>query len=255
MPDRPIRPRRSHRPRQDPAATVVPSGPAAVARPVIPDDVDPWVPRGLRRAIGQQVRDLDTARDVQRAVAAGGRLLDEGRGDEAVALFSWAKMHASRVPDIREGLGVAHYQAGAFREAMQELRTYRRMSASHDQDHLIADCLRGLGRPVDEVAATVQELLDADGIPPDRQVEGLVVWAGALRDAGDIAGGRAVLRRADRDLLRRADDEAGARLAYLSADLAAADGDLETARAGFRRLADLPGDPLDAGARLAELGT
>lgn len=258
MPERPIRPSRPIRRlrnsvAQDPDAEVRPTGPAAVAKPVIPTDVDAWIPRGLRRAITQQVRDPDTADEVQRAIAAGGELLDAGEGAEAVALFAWAKTQASRIPDIREGLGVAHYQAGDFREALKELRTYRRMAASNDQDHLIADCLRGLGRGVDEVAETVEVLVAADGVPPDRQVEGLLVWAGALRDAGDIAGARSVLRRADDDLLRRADEEAHARFDYLVGDLAAAAGDNGAARTSFTRLARLPGDPLEAGQRLAEL--
>lgn len=255
MPDRParpIRPLRSTRPRQDPDEAVRPSGPVSVAKPEIPD-VDPWLPRGLRRAISQQVRDADTAKDVQRAIAAGGNLLDEGLGEEAVPLFAWAKVQASRIADIREGLGVAHYQAGDYREALNELRTYRRMEASHDQDHLIADCLRGLGRGVGEVAATVSAQLAAEGVAPDRQVEGLLVWAGAVRDAGDVAGARAVLRRGDDDLLRRAGEDARGRVVWLASDLAAEAGDVEAARAGFQELARLPDDPFEAGPRLSAL--
>ncbi len=258
MPERPVRPSRPIRPlrnavARDPDAEVRPTGPTAVVKPVIPTDVASWVPRGLRRAITQQVRDPDTVDDVQRAINAGGELLDAGEGADAVALFAWAKTQASRIPDIREGLGVAHYQAGDFREALNELRTYRRMAASHDQDHLIADCLRGMGRGVDEVADTVEVLLAADGVPPDRQVEGLLVWAGALRDAGDVAGARSVLRRADDDLLGRADEEARARFDYLAGDLAAEAGDVESARASFTRVARVPGDPLEAAQRLDTL--
>lgn len=252
-PSRPIRPLRRNRPRQDPDAEVMPTGPTSVAKPVIPDDIDPWLPREVYRAIQLQVRDGDLADEVQRAVAAGGAMLDEGDGAAAAPLFAWAKVQASRIPDIREGLGVALYLDGNYREALNELRTYRRMAAAHDQDHVIADCLRGLGRDTSEVAAQVEQMLTADGVPPDRQVEGLLVWAGAVRDDGDVSGARAVLRRADRDLLRRCEDEARQRFTWLSADLAEADGDPDSAREGFRELARLPEDPFEAGPRLAAL--
>ncbi|MBY5164177.1 hypothetical protein [Salsipaludibacter albus] len=253
-PSRPIRPLRSHRPRQDPDEPVRPSGPVSVARPDIPDDVDVHLPRGLRRTIGKQVRDRDTLADVERAIAYGAELLDLEEGAQAVPYYAWAKVQASRVADIREGLGVAHYQAGDFQEALKELRTYRRMAAAHDQDHLIADCLRGLGRDTAEVADTVEGMLAADGVPPDRQLEGLLVWAGAVRDDGDLPGARAVLRRADDDLRRRAGEEARGRFTWLAADLAEEAGDLDAAREGFRELARLPEDPFEAGPRLSDLG-
>lgn len=252
-PSRPIRPLRSHRPRQDPDEPVRPSGPVSVARPDIPDDVDVHLPRGLRRTIGKQVRDRDTLADVERAIAYGAELLDLEQGAEAVPYYAWAKVQASRVADIREGLGVAHYQAGDFQEALKELRTYRRMAAAHDQDHLIADCLRGLGRDTAEVADTVEGMLAADGVPPGRQLEGLLVWAGAVRDDGDLPGARAVLRRADDDLVRRADDDARARLEWLTADLAARSGDVEEARRLWTGLARIDDDPYDAADRLAQL--
>lgn len=261
MPDAPRQPFRPSSGRQASAAAVRrdgdeirPSGPRPVPRPAIPEDTRVRLPRGVRRAIDNQVRDEERSTAVQQALTLGGELIDEGRGEEAVPLLAWAKSHAARVPEIREALGIASYLAGDYRNALNELRTFRRMAASHDQDHVIADCMRGLGHPVEEVAAEVQELLAARGVHPDRQLEGLMVWAGAVRDAGDVPGARAVLRRADADLLRRADDEATERLEWLAADLAEADGDLEAARAGFRRLAALPEDPWEAAPRLRDLG-
>jgi len=234
---------------------VQPSGPARMPRPTLPPGLNVTLPRGLRRAIEAQVRDADMARDVQRAVSLAISCLDDGMAHEAIPLLAWAKSLAPRVADIREALGVAHYLAGHFQDALNELRTYRRMAASHDQDHLIADSLRGLGHPANEVAATVEEMLSADGVPADRQVEGLLVWSGALRDGGDLAGARSVLRRVDHRLLQRADDQdVNQRVTWLTAELAAADGDLATARHGYTTLAAISGDPWDARARLAELG-
>ena len=260
MPEAPRQPFRPSRGRPASAAAVRrdgdeirPSGPRPVPRPAIAEDTRVHLPRGVRRAIDNQVRDEERSTAVQQALTLGGVLIDDGEGEEAIALLAWAKSHAARVPEIREALGVAYYQAGDYRNALNELRTFRRMAASHDQDHLIADCLRGLGHPVPEVAAEVQELLSATGVQPERQLEGLMVWAGAVRDAGDVAGARAVLRRADADLLRRADDEATQRMEWLAADLAEADGDLEAARTGFARLAQVPEDPWEATARLRAL--
>lgn len=260
MPDkppagRPFRPRtgRGGPPAARRASDVRPTGPERTERPDIPPDVEIDLPRGLRRAIEAQVRNDSVARDVQRAVTLAGMLIDEGLGEEAVGMLAWAKSLAPRSADIREALGVAHYQAGEYRDALNELRTYRRMAAAHDQDHLVADCMRALGHPVTEIAAEVQQMVASDGVPGDRQLEGLLVWAGALRDAGDVPGARAVLRRVDPSLLRRVDDEARHRLAWVEAELAAAAGELDTARRGFRDLAALPDDPFDARARLAEL--
>ena len=260
MPDAPRQPFRPSSSRQASAAAVRrdgdeirPSGPRPMPRPLIPDDTRVHLPRGVRRAIDNQVRDDERSTAVQQALTLAGQLIDEGLGEEAIPLMAWAKSHAARVPEIREALGVACYQAGDFRNALNELRTFRRMAASHDQDHLVADCLRGLGHPVEEVAAEVEGLLAAAGVHPERVVEGLLVWAGALRDTGDVAGARAVLRRADADLLRRAGDDPAQRLEWLAADLAEADGDLDDARAGFRRLAAIPEDPWDAGPRLKAL--
>lgn len=255
-PPRPFRPRAAGTVRpSSPDGDMQPSGPARVPRPALPPDLKGTLPRGLRRTIQAQVPDVSTARDVQRAVSLAIDLLDDGNGQEAIPLLVWAKSLAPRVADIREALGVAHYLTGAFQDALNELRTYRRMAASHDQDHLIADCLRGLGHPVGEVAGTVKEMLASDGVPAQRQVEGLLVWAGALRDAGDLAGARSVIRRVDHGLLQRADDqEVDQRVTWLTAELAAADGDLATARDGYATLAALPGDPWDARAPLAKLG-
>lgn len=230
-----------------------PSGPRPEPRPHIPEDLDIHLPRGVRRAIERQVPDREQARDVQRALTLGGRLIDEGVGERAVELLMWVKSHAARVPEVREALGVAHYQAGDYRAALNELRTHRRMAATPDQNHLIADCLRGLGHPVSDVMAEVQPMLEADGVHPERVVEGLLVWAGAVRDAGDLSGARAVLRRAEDDLLRRAGEQPQQRLAWLAAELAAADGDVAAARRGYGELARLPEDPWDAGQRLAGL--
>lgn len=257
-PDKPFRPGRTRRPASAAATRrdgdeIRPSGPRPQPRPHIPEDADIRLPRGLRGAIERQVPDDERSRDVQRAMTMATRLIDEGEGVEAARLLAWAKAHAARVPEIREALGVAHYQAEQWRPALNELRTYRRMSGNHGQNHLIADCLRALGQPTADVAAEVEAMLSTDGVQPERVVEGLLVWAGAMRDDGDVPGARAVLRRADGDLLRRAGAVSTQRWRWLTADLAEADGDHAVAVDQYRVLARLPEDPWGAALRLARL--
>jgi hypothetical protein len=149
-------------------------------------------------------------------------------------------------------LGVAAYLAGDYQRALNELRTYRRLSASLDQEHLVADCLRALGHSVAEVADTVELMLEAD-VPAERRVEALIVWANAVADAGDARAARAVLRRGTRALLDEAGNEATWRYQYAVGDLALRDGDEATARRALVPLADLPGDPYDLRERIVGL--
>src|SRR5690606_20408852 len=111
------------------------------------------------------------------------------------------------------------YLRGEFKAALTELRAYKRLSGRDDQDHLVADCLRGSGAPPAEVGEVVQAMVGGDA-PADRRLEALLVWAGTVADAGDVAAGRAVLRRADRDLVDAAGPDARDRLTYVAGDLA-----------------------------------
>lgn len=186
------------------------------------------------------------------AMTLAAHAVDDDAPLEAVPYLDWVKQVAPRAPVIRETLAIAYYLAEDYKAALNELRAYRRLSASHDQDHLIADCLRATGRSTAEVAEVVEALLITDA-PADRRVEGLLVWASAVADEGDLDAASAVLRRADPQLLAAAGDEAAERLAYVAADLHARAGDLDAAIAGFERLAAIEDDPYEAGPRLVDL--
>lgn len=221
-------------------------------RPALPDDVTVHLPGNVRRELRQHVRGRELGQEVALAVMLGGDAIDAEDPEAALPYLQWAKEVAPRAPVIREGLAVAHYLAEDYRAALNELRTYRRLSGSKDQDHLLADCLRATGHPTAEVAEVVQGVLDSD-VPADRRLEALLVWAGAVADSGDLPAAQAVLRRADRTLVEDAGEEGRERLTYVAGDLAERAGDLAGARRAFERLAAIEGDPYEAGVRLAAL--
>lgn len=225
---------------------------ARAPRPDLPDDVAPDLPRRVHGELRQHVRDRQLLDDVAVALTVAVTAMEEGRPDDALAHLRWAKQVAPRSPSIRETLAIAHYHAGDYRGALGELRAYRRMSASHDQDHLVADCLRATGRSASEVGEVVQEMLASDA-PADRRLEAILVWAGAVADGGDLPAARAALRRADAPLVEAAGEEARERLTFLVGDLAERSGDRAGARAAFERLAVIDDDPYGAALRLRAL--
>lgn len=223
-------------------------------RPDLPVGVEPTLPGGVRRELKQHVRGRELADEVGLALMLAGDAIDDDAPEDALPYLLWAKQVAPRAPAIREALAVAQYLAGDFQVALNELRAYRRLSGASDQDHLLADCLRATGHSATEVGEVVQAMVDGDA-PADRRLEALLVWAGAVADAGDLAAAQAVLRRADRALVDAAGDAARERLTYVAGDLAERSGDIEAARRAFQRLVDRAEDPYDAEERLQRLGT
>ena len=76
-------------------------------------------------------------------------LLERGDAGAAVTEAEKAKRLAPRSAAVREVLGLALYGQERWQEALTELKAYKRMTGRADQNHLIADCLRGLGRPAE----------------------------------------------------------------------------------------------------------
>ncbi len=224
---------------------------AEIPRPELPGE-RPQIPGGVLRDIRRSARGIDVE-DVANAVGTAGLALEEGDVDRAVELLTWASTRAPRSTSIREGLGVAQYLAGAFEEAQRELQAYRRMSGRTDQNHLLADSARALGR-TDKVIELVDEMLEAHRaglVPDDRVVEAVIVQAGIRADGGDYQGALATLDRAP-----LGDDvgEPHARAWYAAGDIAARMGDRERAVEYFRSVAAVDEEFLDVDDRLAELG-
>lgn len=211
------------------------------------------MPRSVRREIDRTLGPGRRAREVALALSVGAQAIDEDHVDIALEMLAWAKDQAPRVAAIREAYGIARYLDGDFSGALTELQAYSRMSGRTDQQHVVGDCLRGLGRELERVRTAVQPLLDDPQAPSDRRAEAAIVLAGAEADAGDVPQARRTLDEA----LRRepaGGDEHHLRLRSLAADLARRDGDPDTARRQLRSLlAADPDDPYEAAARLDEL--
>jgi tetratricopeptide (TPR) repeat protein len=193
--------------------------------------------------------------EVAKAVTIASDALEVGDVDRALEYLEWAKSDAPRSASVREALGIARYLAENWAGALTELQAYRRMSGRSDQNHLVADCLRALGRPLEMVAEAVKEMeIEEDGI--DRVAEATIVWASALADAGDVAAGRAVLGRAlgagiaDMDPTSEQVEEHHVRVWYVAGDLAERAGDHDEARAWFRRVATVDPELYDVEERL-----
>lgn len=184
-----------------------------------------------------------------KAYAAAGEALVEGDVDAAVGLLEWAKSAAARSAAVREALGVARYHAEDFAGAHSELLAYRRLSGRQDQNHLLADCARALGKP--EKVAEYVEAMDAAAVPADRIAEGIIVLAGERADRGDVDGALRALERADLAPAEVADHHV--RLWYLAADLTEQAGEHDVARDYLEAISAVDPDYLDVVERLDAL--
>lgn len=227
---------------------------AAPPRPELPDDVEVSLPRTVRRELRRTVGRPGDADEALTCLAVGTERLEERDGEGALPFLRWAKHLAPRSGAVREALGAALYLAEEYADALAELQTYRRFTGRPDQNHLIADCHRALGRGTEKVAELIQEMQEADDIPLDRRIEGRIVWASTLGDAGDVGAGRAVLRPLLDELA--SDDEpteAHLRLWYVAGDLAERAGDRTDARRWFERVDAVAEDFFDVESRLGRL--
>lgn len=221
-------------------------------RPDLPADEQPQLPRGIVKEIERAIGNPTRSRDIALALSIGSAAIDEERPDVAVEVLAWAKAEAPRISAIREAYGIALYHLDDFAAALTELQAYRRLTGRTDQNHVIADCFRGLGRAVEQVAEVAEALVRDDTAPIDRRTEAAIVWAAAVADQGDPSGGRAVLRRfLDRNDVGEGDH--ALRLRYLAADLAERVGDRDEARNGFASIAAVDPDRFDVAQRLAAL--
>jgi tetratricopeptide (TPR) repeat protein len=108
-------------------------------------------------------------------------LLDEDP-ELAWAHADAARGMAGRIAVVREAAGLAAYRSGRYAEALNELRTARRLTGSSVHLPVMADCERGLGRP--ERALTLATSPEARELDRAGQVEMLIVAAGARSDLG-----------------------------------------------------------------------
>jgi tetratricopeptide (TPR) repeat protein len=221
----------------------------APPRPALPTDEQPLLPRAVEKEIDRTLGKGSKANDIALALSIGSAAIDEGRADVALEVLAWAKHEAPRIVAVREAYGVALYLGEQYAAALTELQAYRRITGRVDQNHLVADCLRALGRDLDQIAAAAETLINDEQAPEDRRAEAVIVWAAALADDGDVNGARAILRRF-LERPRSGDAEHDLRARYLAADLAEQADDPTDARRQLELIHAVDPSFLDIGQRL-----
>jgi tetratricopeptide (TPR) repeat protein len=151
---------------------------------------------------------------------------------------------------VREVLGLAYYRLGRWQDALTELKSYRRLSGRRDQNHLIADCLRGLGQP-EQAVPVAEEAIRDPAVPPEARAEAAIVAAAALADQGRFPEALAVLRR--RPTREDESEPWTLRLWYVRGDILERAGRPEEAAEEFRRIVRHDAGAFDAAERLAAL--
>lgn len=223
-------------------------GQPASAAMLVPEGVD--ILR-LERSVRAELRSL--AKPNADAVAAhlvtAADLLDTDPV-RALAHARAARARAARVAAVREAVGIAAYHAGEWAEAINELRTARRISGDPRNLPVLADCERALGRPGQAVRMLSDP--DANRLDSEGRLELLIVVAGARRDLGQLDAALAVLARGGLD--RERPRPGSARLWYAYADALAAAGRSTEAAQWFAASAAVdPDGELDAVDRAAAL--
>lgn len=152
----------------------------------------------------ESARQLGTLNDNNRTWVAkhlvmAGRLMDL---DPQLALEHAlaASRRGGRLALVREAVGLVAYEAGDYAEALRELRTYRRISG--DQTHLavMADSLRGIGKP--DKALELAEEPEAHQLKGAARAELAMVVAGVHLDRGDHSAALRALEVPELDINR-----------------------------------------------------
>ncbi len=192
-------------------------------------------------------------RDAVSRLSRAIELLERGDSGAAVAEATKAKQLSSRSAAVREVLGLALYGQGRWQEALTELKAYRRFSGRADQNHVIADCLRALGRPQEAVPLAEEELRAkvperGEGRGGDRR------GVSALADQGRFAEALAFLGGPRRET--SVSEPYTLRLWYVRGDILARAGRRDEAAAEFRKIMRHDADRLRRGGapRGAQLG-
>ncbi len=197
----------------------------------------------LRRALGPTKADRAAKRVAEAARAFANERLDDARR----TLAPIAK-DAPGASVVRELLGLTLYQMGRWRPAAKELEAFRDLTGSVEQNPVLADCYRALGRHAD-AEALWEELRDAS---PSAELvaEGRIVAAGSLADRGRIDDAIRLLESAPRGKKVR---EHHLRTAYALADLRERAGDVSRARELFGWVVGVEPSFADAHQRLGSL--
>ena len=169
--------------------------------------------------------------------------------DEAIRLGEQAKHIALRSATVRELLGLAYYRVGKWKEAARELAAFRRIGGSTEQNPVLADCYRAMGKP--EKAVEIVAEIDGRGVDEAVVYEGAIVGAGALADMKRLD--EAVQKLEALELRPQTAREHHLRAWYVLGDLLERKGRFTQAREWFEAVNGADAELTDAGERLARL--
>lgn len=173
-----------------------------------------------------------------------------GDYQEAVRLGEQSKHLALRAPSVREFLGLTYYRMGRWQEAARELSAFKRIAGSVEQNPVIADCYRALGRP--ERAVELCDEVTGARVPPAILYESAIVAAGALADMKRID--EAIDRIERLNLQPEVAEEHHLRAWYVLGDLLERKGRFTHARDYFAAVEAADPELTDAFERAARLG-
>jgi hypothetical protein len=156
--------------------------PRAGARPKGTPSKQALLPRDIEEDVRRTARPTQQD-DVVSRLARAIELLERDDAHGAVPEAEKATAMAPRSAAVREVLGMAYYGVGRWHDALTELKAYKRMTGRLDQNHLIADCLRGLGRP-EEAVPLADEVLRDRSAPNEAKAEAVIVAASASVPSG-----------------------------------------------------------------------
>jgi tetratricopeptide (TPR) repeat protein len=209
-------------------------------------------PKDLTREWFVELRDTAHTEKQDELMALVTKALESfAAGDyaRAASLATQAKARAPRSGRLRELLGLAHYHSGNWNEAAGELLAYRRLTAGLDQNHVIADCYRALGR-FDRALEVCNEV-GRKQVSDEVWTEVTIVAASALADKGALD--QALARLSQGELKPATVEPHHLRLWYVRADLMERSGRKQEAKEIWETIFNIDRDFYDAEDRLNAL--
>jgi tetratricopeptide (TPR) repeat protein len=158
-----------------------------------------------------------------------------------------AAHHAGRLAVVRESAGYAAYRAGHYEIALKELRAAHRISGDVSMWPVMADCERGLGRPLKALNLAGSD--EVKRLAKPEEIEMRIVASGARRDLGELDA--AVITLTCKEL-KTENEEWAVRLRYAYADALHTAGRKEEAMEWFGKCAAIDHDELTDAAERAQ---
>ncbi len=149
--------------------------------PVFPDVDEDVEPKQLDRIARRDLTTLDKAEAefVANHLVMAARLIDDDV--ELAHQHALAALHkGSRIPVVRETLGITAYLRGDFALALRELRTHRRLTGKDVNEPMMVDRERGLGRP--QRGIELARSAKVDSLDTGVRVELAIALSGARLD-------------------------------------------------------------------------